>query len=137
MSERVILKNDISQIGKLTETVLKFGRDNRLSDDFINDIRLVLEELVTNIISYAFEDKKEHLITLKMAIKPDDIFVAELRDDGKCFDPTKYCNPDVEKPFDERDIGGMGIHLVHQLMDELEYRRERGENIVLKKKYIR
>ena len=58
MSESVVLQNDISQMGKLTDTVLRFGKDNKLSDDLIDDIRLVLEELVTNIISYAFEASK-------------------------------------------------------------------------------
>ena len=60
----------------------------------------------------------------------------KIKDDGKPFNPLEVKNANLEKPFDEREIGGMGIHIVQQLIDELRYNREKDKNILLLRKHI-
>jgi serine/threonine-protein kinase RsbW len=54
----------------------------------------------------------------------------EFRDDGAAFDPTKQTGPDTELSIEERDIGGLGLHLVKSLMDKMEYEREGDYNVL-------
>jgi len=60
----------------------------------------------------------------------------EVEDDGRQFNPLELPEPDLEKKLEERPIGGLGIHLVRNLMDELEYRRTHNKNILIMKKKI-
>ncbi len=130
------MKNDISQIQGLRDKWLKFARGNNLSEEIIRDINLALEELVSNIIIHGFEDKNEHEITVGIGIKEEELIV-EISDDAKYFNPLEHPEPEIEKPIEERDIGGLGVHIVRNIMDELNYRREHGKNILVMKKKLR
>lgn len=132
----IIVKNDISQIQGLRDKWLKFARGNNLSEEIIQDVNLALEELVSNIIIHGFEDKNEHEITVRIGIK-DEKLAVEISDDAKYFNPLDHPEPEIEKPIEERDIGGLGVHIVRNIMDELDYRREHGKNILVMKKKLR
>jgi anti-sigma regulatory factor (Ser/Thr protein kinase) len=135
MSRPIVLKNDPSEIHRLTQEVRQFAKDHGLAQEVVNDLRLALEEVFSNIVTYAFKDQEEHLITVSMGIR-DDVFQAEIRDDGLPFDPTRFYPGDMEKPFEDREIGGMGIHLVRSVMDGVEYRSEKGYNILVISKRV-
>jgi len=132
----VTVKNDISQIQGLRDKWLKFARGNNLADEIIQDVNLALEELVSNIILHGFEDNNEHEITVCIGIKEEKL-VVEISDDAKYFNPLEHPDPDIEKPIEERDIGGLGVHIVRKIMDELDYRREQGKNVLVMKKQLR
>ncbi len=136
MNKKLILKNDLSEIERLANTVVEFGKENDLARHIISDVRLVLEEIVSNILTYGFEDDSDHQVILQIELRADAL-IMEINDDGKPFNPTEYFNPNLEKPFDEREIGGMGIHLVRNLVDEFDYRQAQGKNILVMKKYLR
>ena len=136
MNKKLILKNDLSEIERLTNTVVGFGKENDLAHHIVSDVRLVLEEIVSNIFTYGFEDDSDHQVILQIELRADAL-IMEINDDGKPFNPTEYFNPNLEKPFDEREIGGMGIHLVRNLVDEFDYRQAQGKNILVMKKYLR
>jgi len=124
------LKNDLMEMDRLLDCVLAFGKENELSDDFVWEIRLVLEEVVTNIISYGYEDKAEHEIEVNIVNANEDITVS-VRDDARPFNLLEHPRPDLEIPIENRRIGGMGIHIVREIMDEIDYKREEGINLLV------
>jgi serine/threonine-protein kinase RsbW len=90
---------------------------------------LVLEEIVTNVILYGCEDGLEHEISVRLSWE-DPYIKLEVEDDGRPFNPLEAPPPDTGKPLAERQVGGLGIHLVREMMDELEYRRENDKNLL-------
>ena len=136
MKKILILKNKNSEIRILANGVLDFGRENDLHQNVLDDIRLAFEEMFSNIVSYGFDDDREHEIVMDMELSAD-LLTMKIRDDGRPFNPTEYVNPDLEKPLDEREVGGLGIHLVRHVIDEWEYKSEQGKNILTMKKWIR
>ena len=113
----------------------KFGQRNDLPAEVVYDLRLVLEEIVSNIIKYGYKDNDEHQIYIQINLEGK-ILTLEIKDDGNPFNPLEVRNDAVEKPLDERDTGGMGIYIVKNLMDKTEYRRVEDNNILLLKKHI-
>jgi serine/threonine-protein kinase RsbW len=136
MKKILILKNKNSEIRILANGVLDFGRENDLHQNVLDDIRLAFEEMFSNIVSYGFDDDREHEIVMDMELSAD-LLTMKIRDDGRPFNPTEYVNPDLEKPLDEREVGGLGIHLVRHVIDEWEYKSGQGKNILTMKKWIR
>ena len=136
MKKTFILKNKHSETRMLANGVMDFGKENDLDQNVLGDIRLALEEMFSNIVSYGFEDDREHEIVLDMELSTD-LLTMKIRDDGWPFNPTEYFNPDLEKPLDEREVGGLGIHLVRHVIDDWEYKSEQGKNTLTMKKRIR
>jgi anti-sigma regulatory factor (Ser/Thr protein kinase) len=136
VSKNILINNNLSEIERLSKAVAEFGRKNNLSSEVIYDVRLALEEVVSNIINYGFEDNYEHQISIEMNLQGE-ILTMKIKDDGKPFNPLEVKNTNLEKPLDEREIGGMGIYIVQQLMDELRYSREKDNNILFLRKHIR
>jgi anti-sigma regulatory factor (Ser/Thr protein kinase) len=91
---------------------------------------LVIEELVTNTIKYGYDDAGAHAIALRVAYDEGRLFI-EVRDDGRAFNPLEQAAPDTTLPAEQRDIGGLGIHLVRQMTDSVVYERRGHENVVV------
>lgn len=123
------LINKITELNKLADELQKFSLENSLSGDVLFDINLSLDELVTNIISYGFEDEEEHLIYISIN-KFQNLIEIFLEDEGKEFNPLDEETPDLGKPIEEREIGGLGIYFVRKKMDEMSYKRNNGKNIL-------
>ncbi len=130
MRTDITLKNDLVEIERLAGCVRDFGRENRLSEDLVREIRLVLEEIVTNIISYGYEDRADHAIDVDLVTSEQDITL-RVRDDARPFNPLEQPVPDLEVPIEDRGIGGMGIHIVREIMDEIDYKREDNGNLLV------
>ena len=133
MPKSLILKNDISEIRRLHRSVIQFAEQNRLRKDLIADIRLVMEEVFSNIVQYGFEDEDRHHIAVDMEYRGGELILSVV-DDGKPFNPLQAPPPEIDKPLEDRCPGGMGIFMVTRLMDQLEYRMEEGKNILKMKK---
>jgi len=127
------LKNDLSEINRLSERVNDFAEANNLSPKTLFALNLSLEEVITNVISYGFDDDKEHQILVHIYSIGGEISV-EIEDDGKPFNPLQVDEPDLTIPLEERPIGGLGIHLIRNYMDDLEYKRDGYKNILRMKK---
>jgi anti-sigma regulatory factor (Ser/Thr protein kinase) len=128
------IKNDLSELVRLAEFIETFGKEQHLDGEMIEDIRLALDELVTNIVQYGYGDNGEHLIDFQMHLDQESLFI-RVEDDGRPFDPFKTQVVDSEMPFEERELGGWGVHLVKQLMNDVSYRYADGLNrVTLKKK---
>jgi anti-sigma regulatory factor (Ser/Thr protein kinase) len=119
----------------LARQIAAFGKRHRLSDDLLHDARLALEEIVVNVIRYAYEDASEHEITVRMVISEGKL-VLEVRDDGKPFNPLDVPPPDLTKPPEERREGGLGIFLARKFMDSVEYARVGVENVLTMRKKL-
>ena len=136
MNKTLILKNDLCEIQVLTDAVAEFGTENNLAGEGICDAILALEEVFSNIVHYAYLDNCDHQIEVHVNLSHAEL-VLEVRDDGKPFNPLEIPELDIGKPFEEKEIGGLGIHLVRNLMDELDYSYAQGKNILTMKKRFR
>jgi anti-sigma regulatory factor (Ser/Thr protein kinase) len=135
MEKSIILANDISEVSRLYEFIEEVGNDFSLTPDIVFNLNLVLEEAVVNIINYAYpkEDHQHIYLSAKMR---DDSIVLVLTDTGKEFDPTAAPEADVTLSADERGIGGLGIFLIRQIMNEVKYERIEGKNVLTLEKKI-
>jgi len=131
------LKNDLNEIQLLAEAIELFGEENNLPSKDLFQVNLALDELLTNTISYGYPDTKEHEILIKYTIEDAKDLVIEVRDDGLPFDPLEREDPDITQDIDERSIGGLGIYLVRQMMDDINYRWEDGYNVLSMRKNLR
>ncbi|MFA7077402.1 MAG: ATP-binding protein [Syntrophomonas sp.] len=130
------LKNDLAEIQLLAEAVETFGEENDLPVKAIFQVNLALDELLTNTISYGYPEGGQHEILVRVILQQEDMLLIEIRDDGFAFNPLENEEPDITKDIDEWPIGGLGIHLVRQMLDELEYTREHDQNILVMRKCI-
>ena len=128
-SAKIILKNNLPEIHRLAAEINKFGAETGLNDEMIFNIDLALEEIITNIISYAYADDKEHEIIVELNAD-DKLLTVRIEDDGKEFNISGLPEPDIEKPLEEREIGGLGCFFVRNLMDDLIYERIENKNIL-------
>lgn len=103
-------------------------------------LEVAVEELFVNIASYAYPEKQgteDHgTVDLSIDLLPDRMTEIVFKDSGIPYDPLKRPDPDVTKPAEEREIGGLGVFLVKKTMDEVEYRYENGQNILTIRKKI-
>jgi anti-sigma regulatory factor (Ser/Thr protein kinase) len=128
----VELKNSLSEIERLARTADDFARHHQLSAETRRNVKLALDEILTNIVSYAYADADEHRIVARFALEHKTLTI-EVEDDGRPFNPLEAPEPDIAQSLQERSIGGLGIHLVRKLTDELEYQRQNGRNILIMK----
>ena len=129
------IKNNFRDVSAFKEQADDFFAVHGIAKKTANQIDLSLDELLTNTISYGYEDSGEHEILVRLLLQ-DGILTAEIHDDGIAFNPLEQPAPDIKGNIEERQIGGLGIHLVRKTMDDTEYRREEGRNILTIKKYI-
>lgn len=129
------LKNKLSELDTLCQNLERFGESIGLSPKFIFETNLALDELFTNIISYGYSDKKVHTITVEISLQNNELLF-RIEDDGLPFNPTEVEEPDLGCSIEECKIGGLGIHLAKNLMDEVCYQRCKEKNILTLKKNI-
>jgi serine/threonine-protein kinase RsbW len=130
------LKNSLSEIDALCQSLQQFGEALGLADKTLFQICLVMEEVVSNIISYGYTDDAVHWI--KIAISHEKgILTIRLEDDGVPFNPLWAQEPDCECPVEERKVGNLGIHLCKKVMDDMIYERFGNKNVLTLKKDIK
>lgn len=129
------LKNKLSELDTLCQNLERFGESIGLSPKFIFETNLALDELFTNIISYGYSDEKVHTITVAISLRNNELLF-RIEDDGMPFNPTEVEEPDLGCSIEDCKIGGLGIHLAKNLMDEVCYQRCKEKNILTLKKNI-
>lgn len=131
MKKELHLTNDVSQVVALGEWIERLGEELALNPADVFQLNLALEEAVVNVMNYAYPGQTDMPIVLSVsADEGTDGIVFRLTDNGVPFDPTQAEMPDVTLSAEERNIGGLGIFLVEQLMNRVAYERE-GESNVL------
>ncbi len=122
-----IFKNNSNAIDELTEFLNTIGEHHKISKDIVLQIRLSLEELIVNIISYSYDDNKSHDIKLTIHVNKKNMTFL-LIDDGKPFNPLEVEVKNIDIPLKDRPIGGMGIPLARTFMDKASYKHQKGFN---------
>ena len=123
------LPNQKSEVTRLQDQLELFAGQRGLSKRVLHEAQLALEEHLTNILSYGYDDQLEHQIKVRVQLNAAELRV-EVEDDGHPFNPLEQPIPDIEKPIEERPIGGLGIHMMRKSLDGIEYRRVDGKNIL-------
>ena len=123
----LVLHNDIQQIHQLETFMEAIAEDMNLDPALALNLNLALEEAVTNVISYAYPKGTDGLVEIDAVLQGKSLeFI--IADSGTPFDPTARPDADITLSVEERPIGGLGIYLVRQIMDEIHYSRVDGKN---------
>lgn len=120
------IRNDTSDIRRLARWAGMFCEAND-APATENRLTLVLEELLTNVVSYGYDDDDAHEIHVSLEVK-DGVLTSVFDDDGRPFNPHDAQKPVMDGPLEERSVGGLGIHLILTIMDSVEYERVDGRN---------
>jgi sigma-B regulation protein RsbU (phosphoserine phosphatase) len=114
-----------------------FGNAHGLHPKIVFHLTLVLDELTTNIISYGYADFDEHPIDVTIALQGDDLTI-RVEDDSEPFNILEAPEPELDLPLDQRTkpVGGLGIHLVKNMVHGIHYKRENGKNVLTLRKNI-
>ena len=129
MRKEIRIKNKITELEKISQFVEEICEELGLSMEMQMNLNLVMEEMVTNVIFYAYpQDEEADIELLAMSDGKEVTFV--LSDQGKEFDPTAKDDNDLSVNPAERDLGGMGIFIVKNIMNKVTYQRLEGKNLL-------
>ena len=129
------MEAQLNEIERIHAAVKILSQAESWPPELLFQIELVLEEIGTNIIKYSQDGERETDIEITLT-SDSKTLTMEIVDSGKPFDPFADAPPpDLDSPVPDRPIGGLGIYLVQELMDEASYRREDGKNKVILIKY--
>ena len=120
-------RNDDAELRPLSEWFREFARRNGIAETRTLDFELCLNELVTNVIHYAYGDRGEHEIRITLERDGGELH-ATIEDDGRPFNPLEKEPPASPVSLEAVGIGGWGIPIVRGFADELSYERRDGRN---------
>ena len=129
------MANRRSELQSLLRQADDFALQNGLPANARYCARLALEEIVSNLLKYAYPDDIEHTIAIRMALHPHELEI-RIEDDGQRFNPLEHIQDKSNAGVEDKALGGHGLLLVKRLMDEFKYRRYSRKNIVTLKKRI-
>ena len=129
------LKNYLSELKALHQHLNNWGGDIGLPANSILRINICLDELFTNIVSYGFDDDLEHKIVFTLSGDNNSV-VINIEDNGIPFNPLEKIDPDFPDNVESANIGGLGIHIIRKLMDNVSYERKQGKNKLTMRKNI-
>ena len=129
------VRNKVTELARLNAFLAAFWASNQLPKDAMFGLAVALEEIFANVIFHGYRDGGEHAIHVALALR-DRVVSLTVEDDGVPFNPLDAPAADDTAPLEERPIGGLGIHLVRKLMDELEYARKGNRNRLVVRKRV-
>lgn len=129
------LRNDLAELASVNRAWTGFVAQQQLPARLSFELGLVLDELLTNAITYGCDAQRVHQLAVRGALA-ESVLTLEVEDDGRPFNPLTVPPPVLDAPLLERQPGGLGLHLVRQLVDQLAYRREAERNVLTLTKRI-
>ena len=129
MAVHLRLKSQLAELARLAEEITQLGSEHHLPDEVICHLKLVMEEVVSNINRHGYGGREDGEVSVVLHLAPDAIAVT-VEDAGVPFNPLDLPAPDLTAPLEARAVGGLGVYLVRQLMDGVDYREEGGRNIL-------
>ena len=129
MPQTMTLPGTLDSLHPFLDFVSLFAQEQGFSTEKVSKIALALEEVLVNIIKYAYQGR-DPAGDIEITCKPGDshALIIDVVDSGIPFDISSVREPDVAAGIDERRIGGLGIYFVKQFMDDVRYSREEGRN---------
>lgn len=123
------VKNSLEALQSANKTMSGWLRNQKVSDEVQHFASLAMEEFITNVIKYGYDDSEEHLIEVSLRLSDVELALTFV-DGGRPFNPLQVPEPNLELPIEERPIGGLGIYLLRTMADEMTYVREKDKNRV-------
>src|SRR5258708_4091073 len=127
LRRQVRVPNRQAEIRGAVALVNQFGADNGLPDSIICDLKVALDEALNNMLAYGHERGAADEIVVRLGDARPEILL-EVEDGGRAFDPLQVPSPDLTAPSQDRKVGGLGIHLIRNLMDDVSYTRTVDKN---------
>ena len=135
ISNSIILHNDVQEVPVMTEFVEKTAEQAHLDPSTTMTLTLAIEEAVANIMKYAYPEGEVGSIEINATINEGSLSFT-IKDSGTPFDPTQVKKADITLSAEDREIGGLGIHLIRNIMDTVEYHHTSNQNILTLTKNI-
>jgi anti-sigma regulatory factor (Ser/Thr protein kinase) len=117
------IPNRIEALSNLSKEVFDWLADLPISSRAKYSTGLSIEEMVTNVIKYGYDDNRKHLIRVHIAVSRDHVTIV-FEDDGHPFDPTKHPPTDIDNLVESRKVAGLGIELVRRMCEKMSYARD-------------
>ena len=134
-SVEIVIRNSIAELANLRDGLERIGAKLGVPGKPLMQLQVALDEVASNVIKYGWPDGGNHELCVRITGQQDRIEV-EIIDDGRAFDP-RLAPPSEPQKAGRRQPGGLGIHLVKQLVDRLDYQRVGGRNrTVMTKQYV-
>lgn len=129
-STTLVIRTTIEELQKVETAVDEVSGAEGWQPDIEFKIRLVLDELCTNVVNYAHSDNLDHDMTVTIESDDDEVRV-RIIDDGDPFNPLEDApEPDTDSVLADRRVGGLGVHFVKTLVDDVRYWRDDNKNHV-------
>jgi sigma-B regulation protein RsbU (phosphoserine phosphatase) len=125
----MVIRNELSEIENVNASFEKFARDHNLPAVIGQKMGIAFDDLLNNVISYGFRDNGDHEVDIKAELVGSRLTIT-ISDDGVPFNPLGIQTPDTGLSVDERELGGLGIHLVRNLVDDISYQRRINRNVL-------
>jgi serine/threonine-protein kinase RsbW len=126
---KIKIKNNLEELNKLTSIVEEFCEKNDIGMKMTFQLNLIFEEIITNIVNYGYSDNFSHEVVIELELE-EDLLKCTISDDGISFDPLIVEKPKLDEGVEERKIGGLGIHFVKSMINDISYKRNDGRNIL-------
>ena len=129
LTETLLIKNDVHEVSRFSEFIKSVMEKLNVEKSLARQFRLAVEEAVVNVIDYAYPAGQEGDIEVRMMFDGETLKTVII-DSGVAFDPTAKEKADTSLSIEDRQIGGLGILLVRELMDSINYERADGQNFL-------
>ena len=126
---RIRLAAKEENLEKILGVISKFAEKNNFSPDVVGRIKLSIEEALVNIINYAYPESDGE-VEICYRKKSDTKLILEILDNGIPFDPFSLPKPDLTANLSDRKVGGLGVHFIRKMAEDVHYRIEGGANIL-------
>ncbi|MEX0648436.1 MAG: ATP-binding protein [Balneolaceae bacterium] len=127
---QLTVKASTENLSEVRDFVATYARQEGFSSQQITDTRLAVDEAFTNIIKHAYQNDESKPVNLELQFDSEKLCII-ISDQGKAFDVSKYTFPDVKTQIKNKQRGGMGVYLIHNLMDEVTYRNQKEKNLII------
>jgi len=117
-------------VGEVNAAVADFAKAHALPARISGSLNVAIDDLLANTFSHGANGRDPCSVTVEVELDHNRVTVT-ITDNGPPFDPFEQSAPDTSLSVEERPIGGLGIHLVGQLMDKVNYQRRDGHNVVV------
>ncbi len=126
---RIVIKSHLPEIAVVNEKFEAFAEEFGVPRPIAMKFGLIFDETLNNVISYAYRDDGDHDIEVRMELVGERLIVT-ITDDGVPFNPLSVATPRTDLALEDREAGGMGIHLVRNLVDDVSYHRRIDKNVL-------
>jgi sigma-B regulation protein RsbU (phosphoserine phosphatase) len=125
----VRIENDLSEIAKVDQKLDDFAKQFGIPPAIAATFHIIFDDLLNNVISYGYNDEQRHFIDISLELTANSLIVS-IADDGVPYNPLAETAPDTTLSIEDRQIGGLGIHIVVNMVDDISYQRTADKNVL-------